>query len=162
MVMKLHFKNWWEYAFFNWCLCVVIEIVIQDWNDYNLRWNASEFGGVKDLRIPPTRIWKPDVLMYNRWDPPRPTETLFNTHTHTLWELLIERPSHHCHQPLIFASSFFPIATAQRVYNFPLSLSFQFHPQHSKWRIQQLCGIDVALHHWFLSFSLSLCRHHHQ
>lgn len=33
----------------------------------NLRWNTSEFGGVKDLRIPPHRIWKPDVLMYNRW-----------------------------------------------------------------------------------------------
>ena len=34
----------------------------------NLRWNSSEFGGVKDLRIPPHRIWKPDVLMYNRYD----------------------------------------------------------------------------------------------
>lgn len=33
----------------------------------NLRWNASEYGGVKDLRIPPHRIWKPDVLMYNRY-----------------------------------------------------------------------------------------------
>lgn len=33
----------------------------------NLRWNTTEYGGVKDLRIPPHRIWKPDVLMYNRW-----------------------------------------------------------------------------------------------
>lgn len=33
----------------------------------NLRWNSSEYGGVKDLRIPPHRLWKPDVLMYNRW-----------------------------------------------------------------------------------------------
>ncbi|XP_073994258.1 neuronal acetylcholine receptor subunit alpha-7-like isoform X16 [Rhodnius prolixus] len=39
-----------------------------EWNDVNLRWNASEFGGVKDLRIPPHRIWKPDVLMYNSAD----------------------------------------------------------------------------------------------
>nr|AHJ11217.1 nicotinic acetylcholine receptor alpha7 variant B [Locusta migratoria] len=38
-----------------------------EWNDVNLRWNSSEFGGVKDLRIPPHRIWKPDVLMYNSW-----------------------------------------------------------------------------------------------
>ncbi|GIY38329.1 hypothetical protein CEXT_612091 [Caerostris extrusa] len=36
------------------------------WVDVNLRWNASEYGGVADLRIPPWRIWKPDVLMYNR------------------------------------------------------------------------------------------------
>lgn len=34
----------------------------------NLRWNTTEYGGVKDLRIPPHRIWKPDVLMYNRCD----------------------------------------------------------------------------------------------
>ena len=33
----------------------------------NLRWNKSEFGNVQDLRIPPHRIWKPDVLLYNRW-----------------------------------------------------------------------------------------------
>ncbi|XP_017773732.1 PREDICTED: neuronal acetylcholine receptor subunit alpha-7 isoform X2 [Nicrophorus vespilloides] len=39
-----------------------------EWNDMNLRWNASEYGGVKDLRIPPHRLWKPDVLMYNSAD----------------------------------------------------------------------------------------------
>lgn len=38
----------------------------QEWNDVNLRWNSTEFGNVTDLRIPPHRIWKPDVLMYNR------------------------------------------------------------------------------------------------
>lgn len=41
-------------------------VLLQEWNDMNLRWNSSEFGGVKDLRIPPHRLWKPDVLMYNR------------------------------------------------------------------------------------------------
>nr|BBE49563.1 nicotinic acetylcholine receptor alpha6 subunit 4 [Nilaparvata lugens] len=39
-----------------------------EWNDYNLRWNASEYGGVKDLRITPNKIWRPDVLMYNSAD----------------------------------------------------------------------------------------------
>ncbi|KAF0300448.1 Neuronal acetylcholine receptor subunit alpha-7 [Amphibalanus amphitrite] len=39
-----------------------------EWNDVNLRWNASEYGGVQDLRIPPKNIWKPDVLMYNSAD----------------------------------------------------------------------------------------------
>lgn len=37
-----------------------------DWNDYNLKWNETEFGGVKDLRITPNKIWRPDILMYNR------------------------------------------------------------------------------------------------
>ncbi|GFG30444.1 hypothetical protein Cfor_03686, partial [Coptotermes formosanus] len=39
-----------------------------DWNDYNLKWNESEFGGVKDLRITPNKIWRPDILMYNSAD----------------------------------------------------------------------------------------------
>ncbi|XP_050425041.1 neuronal acetylcholine receptor subunit alpha-7-like isoform X1 [Adelges cooleyi] len=39
-----------------------------EWNDVNLRWNHTEYGGVKDLRIPPHKIWKPDLLMYNSAD----------------------------------------------------------------------------------------------
>ncbi|XP_053997122.1 neuronal acetylcholine receptor subunit alpha-7-like isoform X1 [Hylaeus anthracinus] len=39
-----------------------------EWNDVNMRWNVSEYGGVRDLRIPPHRLWKPDVLMYNSAD----------------------------------------------------------------------------------------------
>ncbi|XP_071531421.1 acetylcholine receptor subunit alpha-type acr-16-like isoform X15 [Panulirus ornatus] len=39
-----------------------------EWKDVNLRWNESDYGGVKDLRIPPYKIWKPDVLMYNSAD----------------------------------------------------------------------------------------------
>ncbi|NP_001153539.1 nicotinic acetylcholine receptor alpha6 subunit isoform 7 precursor [Tribolium castaneum] len=39
-----------------------------EWNDYNLKWNESEYGGVKDLRITPNKLWKPDVLMYNSAD----------------------------------------------------------------------------------------------
>ncbi|KAL9924786.1 neuronal acetylcholine receptor subunit alpha-7 isoform X2 [Glossina fuscipes] len=39
-----------------------------EWNDYNLQWNDSEYGGVKDLRITPNKLWKPDVLMYNSAD----------------------------------------------------------------------------------------------
>uniref|UniRef100_A0A1I8NYF7 Nicotinic acetylcholine receptor alpha 6 subunit n=1 Tax=Stomoxys calcitrans TaxID=35570 RepID=A0A1I8NYF7_STOCA len=39
-----------------------------EWTDYNLRWNDSEYGGVKDLRITPNKLWKPDVLMYNSAD----------------------------------------------------------------------------------------------
>ncbi|KAJ8985838.1 hypothetical protein NQ317_006209, partial [Molorchus minor] len=39
-----------------------------EWNDYNLRWNDTDYGGVKDLRITPNKLWKPDVLMYNSAD----------------------------------------------------------------------------------------------
>ncbi|KOX74146.1 Neuronal acetylcholine receptor subunit alpha-7 [Melipona quadrifasciata] len=39
--------------------------LFQEWMDYNLQWNESEYGGVKDLRITPNKLWKPDILMYN-------------------------------------------------------------------------------------------------
>ena len=39
-----------------------------EWNDVNMRWNKSEYGGVSDIRIPPHKLWKPDVLMYNSAD----------------------------------------------------------------------------------------------
>lgn len=31
-----------------------------------MRWNSSEYGDIKDIRIPPAQLWKPDILMYNR------------------------------------------------------------------------------------------------
>jgi len=36
-----------------------------EWTDNNLRWNESEYGNVKDIRVPPSQIWAPDILMYN-------------------------------------------------------------------------------------------------
>jgi nicotinic acetylcholine receptor alpha-7 len=32
-----------------------------------MRWNKSEYGNVKDIRVPPGQLWKPDILMYNRY-----------------------------------------------------------------------------------------------
>ena len=33
--------------------------------DDNLRWNESEYGNIADIRVPPSLIWAPDILMYN-------------------------------------------------------------------------------------------------
>ncbi|XP_059207420.1 neuronal acetylcholine receptor subunit alpha-3 [Centropristis striata] len=35
------------------------------WNDYKLRWNPRDFGGVEFIRVPSNRIWKPDIVLYN-------------------------------------------------------------------------------------------------
>ncbi|OXU26415.1 hypothetical protein TSAR_003286 [Trichomalopsis sarcophagae] len=40
----------------------------EEWNDVNMMWDPSKYGNVRDLRIPPHRLWKPDVLMYNSAD----------------------------------------------------------------------------------------------
>ena len=38
----------------------------KEWTDANMRWNKSEYSDIEDIRIPPARLWKPDILMYNR------------------------------------------------------------------------------------------------
>ncbi|XP_036390628.1 neuronal acetylcholine receptor subunit alpha-3-like [Megalops cyprinoides] len=35
------------------------------WNDYKLRWDPKDFGGVEFIRVPSDRIWKPDIVLYN-------------------------------------------------------------------------------------------------
>jgi hypothetical protein len=32
------------------------------WNDYNLKWNPSEFGNIKSLRVPSEKIWIPGIF----------------------------------------------------------------------------------------------------
>lgn len=39
---------------------------MQEWRDYKLTWNASEYGGVSSVSIPASQIWTPDVVLYNR------------------------------------------------------------------------------------------------
>ena len=46
----------------------LIKYFVQEWTDSNMRWDESEYGGVKDIRVPPSSLWKPDILMYNRLD----------------------------------------------------------------------------------------------
>ncbi|VDM93204.1 unnamed protein product [Onchocerca ochengi] len=36
------------------------------WNDYKLRWDKTKYGNITDVRFPAGKIWKPDVLLYNR------------------------------------------------------------------------------------------------
>ncbi|CAH8658983.1 unnamed protein product [Heterobilharzia americana] len=35
------------------------------WSDSLLKWNASQFGGISELRIFPHQIWTPDIKLYN-------------------------------------------------------------------------------------------------
>ena len=39
--------------------------VTLQWSDQNLMWNASDYNNVKDIRIPPKEVWRPDILLYN-------------------------------------------------------------------------------------------------
>uniref|UniRef100_A0A3Q1G832 Cholinergic receptor, nicotinic, alpha 3 n=1 Tax=Acanthochromis polyacanthus TaxID=80966 RepID=A0A3Q1G832_9TELE len=43
-------------------VCVLLKKI---WNDYKLKWNPKDFGGVEFIRVPSSRIWKPDIVLYN-------------------------------------------------------------------------------------------------
>ncbi|CAF3356497.1 unnamed protein product [Rotaria sp. Silwood1] len=40
----------------------------QEWFDQRLVWNASEFNGLTTLRLPCSKIWLPDIVLYNSAD----------------------------------------------------------------------------------------------
>ncbi|XP_044018760.1 acetylcholine receptor subunit alpha-like 1 [Aphidius gifuensis] len=42
--------------------------VEQEWNDYKLRWNPEEYGGVETIHVPSEHIWLPDIVLYNNAD----------------------------------------------------------------------------------------------
>ncbi|CAL8102703.1 unnamed protein product [Orchesella dallaii] len=40
----------------------------QMWIDDSFKWNATEYGGIKQVRIPVDKVWKPDIILYNNAD----------------------------------------------------------------------------------------------
>lgn len=45
----------------------MINVSLQEWNDYKLRWNPEEYENVTSIRIPSEFIWRPDIVLYNKW-----------------------------------------------------------------------------------------------
>jgi len=39
------------------------------WNDPQLAWNESEYGGIDKIRVPADNIWYPDIMIYNEARP---------------------------------------------------------------------------------------------
>lgn len=42
-------------------------VYVQEWNDYKLKWNPDDYGGVDTLHVPSEHIWLPDIVLYNKW-----------------------------------------------------------------------------------------------
>ncbi|XP_041073923.1 neuronal acetylcholine receptor subunit beta-4-like [Polyodon spathula] len=40
----------------------------QEWDDYRLSWDPSEYDGIDKIRIPSRHIWLPDIMLYNNAD----------------------------------------------------------------------------------------------
>ncbi|KAM7538052.1 hypothetical protein Aperf_G00000059745 [Anoplocephala perfoliata] len=38
------------------------------WRDYQLTWDPADYGGLKVVRLPHNRVWKPDIVLFNNAD----------------------------------------------------------------------------------------------
>ncbi|GBO41612.1 hypothetical protein AVEN_52111-1, partial [Araneus ventricosus] len=34
--------------------------------DYQLVWDPADYGGINVLRLPPDKVWKPDIVLFNK------------------------------------------------------------------------------------------------
>lgn len=64
------------------CVCVCVCVVLQDernqilttylwvrqvWMDAFLAWKKDDYDGLDTIRIPSSYVWRPDIVLYNRW-----------------------------------------------------------------------------------------------
>ena len=47
-------------------ICSPFSLAIQVWNDYQLQWDEADYGGISVLRLPPDKVWKPDIVLFNK------------------------------------------------------------------------------------------------
>lgn len=41
--------------------------VRQVWMDAYLTWKKEDYDGLDTIRIPSSYVWRPDIVLYNRW-----------------------------------------------------------------------------------------------
>lgn len=80
----------------------------QQWSDYKMVWDPREYGGIDRIRLPSGTLWKPDVLLFNRFTFPDkllyfcdiftkkvPTKILIPDSMSTLWSTMTEASCRH-------------------------------------------------------------------
>jgi len=55
--------------------------ILQLWNDYQLRWRPSDYGDIKVIRVPSEKVWKPDIVLFNKWVTASPLATIAASRT---------------------------------------------------------------------------------
>uniref|UniRef100_A0A914VK49 Uncharacterized protein n=1 Tax=Plectus sambesii TaxID=2011161 RepID=A0A914VK49_9BILA len=38
------------------------------WEDYQMSWDPKDYGGITTLRVPPDKVWVPDIVLFNNAD----------------------------------------------------------------------------------------------
>ncbi|CAL8067989.1 unnamed protein product [Calicophoron daubneyi] len=59
------------------------------WTDYHFHWTPEEYGNIRQLNVPPERMWKPDLILYNsaseKFDQIFPTKVIVRSDSHIQW-----------------------------------------------------------------------------
>ncbi|KAH9424827.1 Neurotransmitter-gated ion-channel transmembrane region [Dermatophagoides pteronyssinus] len=45
-----------------------VQLINIRWFDYQLTWDPADYGGITVLQLPPDKIWKPDIVLFNNAD----------------------------------------------------------------------------------------------
>jgi nicotinic acetylcholine receptor, invertebrate len=65
----------------------------QEWYDYNLKWNPSDYGGIDVLHVPSSSIWIPDVVLYNNADGRFEVTLMTKAAVHADGRVILEPPA---------------------------------------------------------------------
>jgi len=41
--------------------------VRQAWLDAHLTWDKDSYDGIDSIRVPSSYVWRPDIILYNKW-----------------------------------------------------------------------------------------------
>ncbi|KAI8777769.1 acetylcholine receptor subunit beta 2 isoform X1 [Biomphalaria glabrata] len=65
-------------------------LYIKEWEDVNLRWQASEYGGIDEFLVPSEKIWIPDIVLFNnadgKYEVTLMTKATVYANGHVVWE----------------------------------------------------------------------------
>ena len=50
-----------------WLRPGVSHIIFQNWKNPLLTWNPPDYGDIKEVDLPPDRLWVPDIILYNKY-----------------------------------------------------------------------------------------------
>uniref|UniRef100_A0A669PYM6 Cholinergic receptor nicotinic alpha 10 subunit n=1 Tax=Phasianus colchicus TaxID=9054 RepID=A0A669PYM6_PHACC len=63
--------------------------VRQAWLDAHLAWDKDAYGGIDSIRIPSSYVWRPDIVLYNKWvipQPLAPTNVVLRSDGRIMWD----------------------------------------------------------------------------
>uniref|UniRef100_A0A803YCT2 Cholinergic receptor nicotinic alpha 10 subunit n=1 Tax=Meleagris gallopavo TaxID=9103 RepID=A0A803YCT2_MELGA len=62
--------------------------VRQAWLDAHLAWDKEAYGGIDSIRIPSSYVWRPDIVLYNKWrfGGSMETNVVLRSDGHIMWD----------------------------------------------------------------------------